>query len=202
VIRFRVTKVKICGLTRRQDIESAVALGVDALGFIAVPESKRFVTPGQVHALLPAVPPFVSTVVVALEGKVAEKYPVAVHQLYSTTEELQPLRTIRVFRLRDRSVAREALAWPGPVLLDAHVEGMLGGSGKTVDWDLAAEVTASHPFPVVLAGGLEPGNVGEAIRRVRPYAVDVSSGVESSPGVKDPDRMRDFLSAVRDASAP
>ncbi|MFM7321419.1 MAG: phosphoribosylanthranilate isomerase [Armatimonadota bacterium] len=197
-----MTKVKICGLVRREDVACAVESGADALGFIAVSESKRHVTPDQVTELLDLVPPFVPTISVALDEATALRYRVTHHQLYSPPESSPFRPLLRVFRLRNDDSARDALAWTGPILIDAWVDGVLGGSGKTVDWALARRVVAAHPYPVVLAGGLDPENVVEAIRTVRPYAVDVSSGVESSPGVKDSGKIRDFIANAKSALLP
>jgi len=195
-----VTRVKICGLVRAEDVRLAAECGADALGFIAVPESKRFVAPEAVAQLVREAPPFAMTVAVALDHATASRYPVSLAQLYEPPFTNSGVPCLRVFRLRDQSVAEEALAWPGPILLDAFADGALGGTGQRVDWRLAATLVRDHAQPVVLAGGLTPENVAEAVRTVRPYAVDVSSGVESAPGIKDPAKVRAFIAAVRNAS--
>jgi len=192
-----MVRVKICGLTRPTDVEAAVAAGADALGFIAVAESPRFVSPETVRALANNLPPFVSTVAVARCDRDASPYPVRLAQLYADPAAEFPIPVVRVFRIGTRSDLHTALSHAGPILLDAYSPAALGGTGHCIDWDLAAEGVTQHPWPVILAGGLTPENVAEAVRTVRPYAVDVSSGVETSPGVKDHEKIRRFVDAVR-----
>lgn len=195
-----MVRVKVCGLTRVEDALHAVACGADALGFIAVQESPRFVTPEQVAAINAHLPPFVTTVVVARDLAGAAPYPTDVAQVYADGGDPRGKRVVRVFRVRDRETLAPALAFgPGTIHLDTLHESGLGGTGHAFDWSLAAMAVETRVDPVILAGGLTPDNVAEAVRRVRPYAVDVSSGVEASPGIKDPAKVAEFVAAARGA---
>lgn len=197
-----MTRVKICGITRVEDALLCVDAGAHALGFIAVPESPRFVTPAAVAAVCAALPPFVSTVVVARTLADAALYPTDTAQVYAEGGDAGGKRIVRVYRIRDAASVEEALGDQGPaaaLLLDAWHESALGGTGQPFDWSLAAEAVRRARRPVVLAGGLTPENVSAAVAAVRPYAVDVSSGVESAPGRKDRGRVRAFLQAVHRA---
>jgi phosphoribosylanthranilate isomerase len=203
-----VTRVraKICGITRLEDALAAARLGADALGFNFWPGSKRFVTPAAARAIVARLPPLVTPVGVFVnqpEGEiraVAGETGIQVLQLHGDeTPELcarLPLpvwKAVPVDRLGSlsRLLSYEVQAF----VLDTPSRGF-GGSGQPFDWSLAEGV--SEAAPVVLAGGLTPENVADAIRAVRPWAVDVASGVESSPGVKDADRMARFLAAVHE----
>ncbi|MDX1933078.1 MAG: phosphoribosylanthranilate isomerase [Capsulimonadales bacterium] len=198
-----MTRVKICGLTNAEDAWAAAALGADALGFIAVPESPRFVSPETVRQVVRGLPPFLTTVVVARQPIDSSEYPCEVVQFYGGDEQTTAMRRLRVFRVKDelsllelRDYHRTADAF----LLDTFHESALGGVGKTFDWSLALEAKRiAGDIPILLAGGLTPDNVAEAVRTVRPYAVDVSSGVEAEPGRKDHEKLRRFLDAVRSA---
>lgn len=192
-----MVRVKICGLARRADIDFAVNAGADALGFIAVEQSPRHVAPDTVGGAIADLPPFVTTVVVAKAPTDAVPYPVRVAQVYATPDPGFCKPFVRVFRIGSADDLPAALAHSGPILLDAYSRDALGGTGTTFDWALARAAVEQHRWPVILAGGLTPENVGDAVKRVRPYAVDVSSGVESAPGVKDPERVRRFIDTVR-----
>lgn len=199
-----MTQIKICGLTRAEDVRTACQHGADALGFIAVLESPRFVTPETVREAKRGLPPFVTTVVVVRQPLDAVGYPCQTIQFYSgNASQASGLKTIRVFRIRDTASLdelREFRETPDAVLLDTYHEAALGGVGKAFDWSLAIDAKRIlGDLPLVLAGGLTPENVGEAVRVVRPYAVDVASGVEAEPGRKDPEKIRRFIKAVRDA---
>lgn len=196
-----MTWVKICGLRRQEDAERAAEMGADALGFVFEPTSPRYVgsqdwSPDWLLGL--------RAELVAVFG------PVRFQGLslgFGTVQGVgwpepggqsgrkrQPVLRVGPNALSELvGVANGAAR----IVLDAPHATAYGGTGHTVDWDLAAEIVAASSVPVVLAGGLRPENVGEAIRRVRPFGVDVSSGVESSPGVKDPARLRAFFEAVR-----
>ena len=204
-------RVKICGITCLEDALLAVEAGADALGFVFYPPSPRAVTPAQALPILQALPPFVVTV-----GLFVDTLAPAIRQLVAATglsmvqchgtasataAELAPLVCLPALSVRDRAslavMARQpAAAW----LLDAYVPGAHGGTGQTCDWELAAEVARHHR--IVLAGGLTPDNVAAAIRQVRPYAVDVSSGVESVPGRKDPAKLIRFIRNAKGAENP
>ncbi len=217
------TRVKICGLTRPQDVDAAVAAGADALGFVFYPNSPRYVTPAVAAQLIARLPPFVAAVglfVNADAEQVAEvlaQAPLALLQFHgdesreyccAVAERLRRpfLRAVRIgaagvlaapdlleYETSYRAVSR----WFAGLLLDAHADGY-GGSGKVFDWSLIPEELAPR---VVLSGGLSASNAIDAVRRVRPYALDVSSGVEQSKGIKDAARIRAFIEAVRQADA-
>ena len=204
------TRIKICGLTREADVDAAVEAGADAIGFVIYDKSPRHVDLARAAALASRLPPFVMPVGLFVNASDAEvdAAVAAVPQLLlqfhgdespQLCERLgRPyLRAARVrsgFDLLDFS-ARFASAQA--ILLDADVDGY-GGGGKVFDWSLVA---SAAPLPVVLSGGLHAGNVIQGIRQLRPWAVDVSSGVESAKGIKDAQAIRRFCDAVREADA-
>lgn len=196
------TRIKICGITNADDARVAVDYGADALGMIAVPESPRYVRPEAVRAIKNVVPLFINTVVVVRTPLDAVGYPCEVIQYYSG-DNTAAMRHIRVFRIKDASSLNELREYrqtPNAFLLDTFHEGALGGVGKTFDWALAVEAKQiAGDIPIILAGGLTPENVGEAIAAVRPYAVDVASGVEAEPGRKNHSKVKAFIRAVREA---
>jgi phosphoribosylanthranilate isomerase len=205
------TRIKVCGITRLEDARCAVELGVDALGFVFWPGSPRLVSPQQAAAIAAAVPPFVATVGVFVNQPIDDIRAVAAGvgltaiQLHgdepSDTWSRVPGRCIKAVGVGGAFDAAEVAAWPLNVwpLLDAHDPERRGGTGRAVDWGVAAEV--SRVRRIILAGGLDASNIGGAIARVRPFAVDVSSGVEREPGIKDPDRIRAFVESVAAADA-
>lgn len=196
-----MTLVKICGLTNLDDALAALDAGADALGFIAVPGSKRFVSPETFAQIRAALPPFATTVIVGRTVEETESYRADVVQFYEGPADPRR-RSVRVFRVRDRDTIDELVNYPEPVeavLLDTFHDAALGGAGKVFDWNLAIQAKSETSLPLILAGGLTLENVAEAVRLVRPYAVDVSSGVESEPGRKDPEKLRRFVHAVREA---
>jgi len=188
------------------DAMAAADAGADALGFIAVPGSPRFVTPEAFHAMSAALPIFVKRVVVARRPEDAEEYLAEYVQHYEDTAEKTPLRTgagwrIRAFRMKNAATLKEIAAYPdavGAILLDTYHKTLLGGSGETFDWTLASRAKMLTKKPIILSGGLTPDNVCDALDSVRPYSVDVASGVESSPGIKDHAKLRAFVQAVRE----
>ena len=198
-----MTRIKICGLTNEADVRAAVRFGADALGFIGVPETPRYVTPEEMRRASMGLPPFVQRVVVVRQLIEVAGYATDAVQYYGGDTTAVGLRRIRVFRVKNReslTELREYRQAPDAVLLDAYHETALGGAGTTFDWSLAREATAMlGDIPLILAGGLTAENVGEAVRAVRPYAVDVSSGVEREPRYKDHDKLRRFIEAVRSA---
>ena len=206
----RRTRIKICGLTREADVDAAVSAGADAVGFVLYERSPRSVSVARAAELAKRLPPFVAPVVLFVNAD-ARSIDAAIaaipnlllqfHGDESPAECAAParpyLRAARIgpgFDLLDFA-ARYAGAQA--LLLDAEVEGY-GGGGKVFDWSLAR---AAVPLPVVLSGGLHAGNVIQGIRQLRPWAVDVSSGVESAKGIKDADAIRRFCDAVREADA-
>ena len=200
-----MVRIKICGITRMEDAEAAVSAGVNALGFIFVPQSPRYILPEAAGKIVSALPPFISTVgVFAGEsreriGKTVSACGLSAIQLHGneTPEECSGFSrpVIKAFRMDD-SFNEELVSGynVSGFLLDTAVKGMFGGTGKTFDWKRAVPVKAFGP--VILSGGLNPDNIAEAVSTVEPYGVDVSSGVEISPGVKDHEKifklMRNF----------
>lgn len=204
-----IPRIKICGITRIEDALAAARLGADAIGLVFYPGSPRAVTPAQARAIIEALPPFVVPVglfVNAGAEAVRDTLAVAPVQLLQFHGEETPgfcaafgrpfLRAVRVRPGTDLlQYAREFHAAKG-LLLDAWVEGVHGGTGATFDWSL---IPRDLPAPVILSGGLNPDNVEQAVRRVRPWAVDVSSGVESAKGIKDAAKIEAFINGVRNA---
>ena len=201
-----MTRVKICGITTSEDAAAAVEAGADALGLVFVRGTPRFVTVEQAAEILRGVPPFVSTVGVFVDQPLAEVLEIAASlhlhavQLHGDEPEAYcrsiPVPVIKALRVRDRE-SLGPLAWyPAQAfLLDAYVEGRPGGTGTLLPWDLAAH--AKGRAPIILSGGLRPETVAEAVRSLRPFGVDVSSGVERSPGRKDHRKVREFIVNVR-----
>lgn len=205
------TRIKICGITNVEDMRLAVECGADALGFIFVPGTPRFVG-DHPEALLAAVqaPPFVTRVAVCDEPSLPALLDDArfdAIQFYSAEwRRADYLRRhyIQAFRIAGAEALGHIEAAlrrgkPDALHLDAYSADRLGGSGETFNWELAVEAKERFDLPIILAGGLTPENVGAAVRDVRPYAVDVSSGVEAYPGRKDPVKLRAFCEAVRAA---
>ncbi len=206
------TRVKICGITRPQDGLAAAAAGAHAIGLVFHPASPRYVTAAQAREIVAALPPLVSVVglfVDAAEGVIRDllaRVPLDLIQFHGA----EPAQDCRRFGRRylkalhakpglDLAAAAAPYDDAAGLLLDAFVPGVPGGSGQTFDW---AAVPAGLPRPLLLAGGLDAGNVAAAIRRLRPWAVDVSSGVESAPGVKDAEKIGMFMQAVREGDSP
>ncbi|HET9598706.1 MAG TPA: phosphoribosylanthranilate isomerase [Anaeromyxobacteraceae bacterium] len=203
-------RIKICGLTRLEDALLACELGADALGFNLWPGSKRHVDAEAVRAIVERLPPLVTTVGVFVNQPPTEVLSLAAQsgvqavQLHGdeSWEDVNgyPIPAIKAFRVAGpESLADLHRYRVKAVLLDAPSAGY-GGSGQTFDWALAAEV--ARRARVILAGGLRPDNVAAAVRAVRPYAVDVASGVESAPGVKDPEQVRRFVENASQEIAP
>ena len=201
-----MVRVKICGNVTLKDTMAAVEAGADAVGFVFYARSPRVVSPKAVAAIVSHLPPFVTPVGLFVNEKpdvvrqVASDCGIHLVQLhgeespqYCAELKLPVLKGIRVRTRED--VANLSAYRVGAILLDAYVEGKVGGTGTTFDWGLAVEAKAWGP--IILAGGLTPDNVVEAINRVRPYGVDVSSGVESSPGVKDHAKVKAFVENVK-----
>jgi phosphoribosylanthranilate isomerase len=202
------TRIKICGLTREADIDEALAAGADAIGFVLYPKSPRAVTLDRAAALAARLPPFVTPVLLVVNAsphellQATERLPQALIQFHGDETPAQCEAVgrpwIRAARMAPGfdllSFARDFHSAQA-LLLDAHVEGY-GGSGKAFDW---SQIPPSVPLPVVLSGGLNPANVTDGVLSVRPWAVDVSSGVEVSKGVKSGPLMRRFCKAVRQA---
>jgi phosphoribosylanthranilate isomerase len=206
-----MTFIKICGVTQLEDALAAAALGASAVGFVFWPRSPRYIDPTAARAIVDRLPPLVTPVGVFVDQPAAEVEQVATRarlgavQLHGreTASYCCDLRrpVIKAFGV-DATFDEEALtAYPAgiTVLLDARDEERKGGTGQPIDLRVAARVAARRRL--VLAGGLQPETVGEAIARVRPFGIDVSSGVECAPGVKDHDRLRLLFDAVRQTDA-
>ena len=203
-----MTRVKICGITSVEDAAAAVEAGADALGFVFVPRTPRLVHPEVAARIVEGLPPFVTTVGVFVDQPLDEVLGIAGRcrlqavQLHGEESEDYsrriPLRVIKAIRVRDGRDLCPIQTYPADAfLLDAFVEGQTGGTGTSIPWDLARQ--AKGKAPIILSGGLKPETVAQAVRTVRPYGVDVSSGVETSPGRKDHQKVREFIAAVREA---
>jgi phosphoribosylanthranilate isomerase len=198
--------IKICGITRLEDAEAAVRAGAGAIGFVFWPDSPRFIDPHRARAIAARLPPFVTAVGVFVNqpieyvSGVASLVRLGAVQLHGdeTVEYASAISTpvIKALPLESQTVS----AWPvnAMILLDVHDPVKRGGTGLTIDWTAAAAVAAQRK--ILLAGGLTPDNVAEAVARVRPFGIDVSSGVERTPGVKDHERLRALFEAVHDPS--
>lgn len=203
-------RIKICGLTRVEDLEQAVHAGADALGLVFYPPSPRFVDLPTAARLARAVPPFVTLVGLFVNADPAvvratlAAVPMHLLQWHGDEDEAYCRQFdrpyIKAARVRPGiDLLQYAAGFPSAqaILLDAFVDGY-GGGGKVFDWSL---VPRSLGKPLILSGGLDADNVGEAVRRVQPDAVDVSSGVEASKGIKDPEKIRAFVAAVKTAGS-
>ena len=203
-----MVRVKICGITNGKDASEAVKLGADALGFIFAPSPRR-IRPEAARRIIAALPPFVISV-----GVFVNEEPASIKKVIGTCglglvqlhgdesaavcAELMP-RTVKAFRLKDGRSLGGIDPYLGNVkalLFDTHSEKMWGGTGRTFDWSLAAE-GKKLGVPLILSGGLNPANIAEAIKTVRPYAVDVNSGIEERPGKKDHRLMNALMETIR-----
>lgn len=206
-----MTRIKCCGMTRVGDALLAARLGADAIGLVFTARSKRQVSLAQAREIVAALPPFVATVALFMDDeaslvrRVLDEVRPALLQFHGDESDGWCAQFGRPF-LKAIAMGEGAAAlsrlhdYPraSGLLLDGHAAGEAGGSGKVFDWSLLPDGLAQ---PLILAGGLYAGNVGDAVRTARPWAVDVASGVESAPGVKDPVRLAAFIRAVRTADA-
>ena len=201
-----MTRVKFCGFTHQDDVAQAVALGADALGFVFYGPSSRYVSPEHAQTLTRFVPAFVTRVglFVNEEAETVQRiFEIARLNLIQYHGEESPefcdaigLPYIKAFRVRKGMDLRTEMdRYPNAsgFLLDAYVKGQPGGTGERFDWEL---IPQSHA-PIILAGGLTPDNAKDAIDQVAPWALDVSGGIETKPGRKDPDKMARFMNACR-----
>ena len=211
-------RVKICGVTTPADAALVAELGADAVGLNFYPRSPRCVTPEAAADVLGALPPFVEPVALFVEepplvaayrlGALPRVRTVQWHGAEPEPADAWGGALIVAFPVRDAADLAKVTAYvercrvrgrlPAAVLVDAHVAGLHGGTGRTAPWRLLADFRPG--VPLILAGGLTPDNVAEAVRVVRPYAVDVASGVESAPGRKDAEKLRRFIAAARGAA--
>ena len=201
-----MVKVKICGITNPEDALMSVEAGADALGFVFFQGSSRFISPAQATAIICRLPPFVPTVglfvneELATVNAVADQCRLDIVQLHGgeSPDYCHAIRRriIKAFRVKDAASLDLVVEYHvAGILLDAWSPAAHGGTGMTFNWDIAARAAVSRPL--ILAGGLTPENVAEAVVTVRPYAVDVSSGVESAPGKKDAGLVSRFIRATR-----
>jgi phosphoribosylanthranilate isomerase len=201
-----MTRVKFCGFTHQDDVAQAVALGADALGFVFYGPSSRYVSPEHAQTLTRSVPAFVTRVGLFVDEEaetVQRIFEIARLNLIQYHGEESPefcdaigLPYIKAFRVRKGMDLRTEMdRYPNAsgFLLDAYVKGQPGGTGERFDWEL---IPQSHA-PIILAGGLTPDNAKDAIDQVAPWALDVSGGIETKPGRKDPDKMARFMNACR-----
>jgi len=218
---LRSVRVKICGITREEDLAVAVAAGADAVGFlVGVPSSPRNLTLEKAERLLRQVPVFVDSVVVtepqSIDGlaEICERLKPTAIQIHGKRnfdaseirEKIKHARLIKTIYVTEDAVketAIEELKTFDAVLLDSFSKGQYGGTGRVHDWNLSRQIReAVAPLPVILAGGLKPENVKEAILTVQPYAVDVASGVELQPAVKDHEKIRAFVENAKEIKLP
>lgn len=204
-----MTRIKCCGMTRVDDALLAARLGADAIGLVFTARSRRQVTLAKAREIVAALPPFVATVALFMDDDAA--------QVRQVLDEVRPTLLqfhgnendewcaqfgrpyLKAIAMGEGAAALSRLhdfPHAAGLLLDGHAAGEAGGNGKVFDWSLLPDSLAQ---PVIVAGGLHAGNVGDAVRAVRPWAVDVASGVESAPGIKDPDKLEAFIRAVRAA---
>lgn len=208
-----MTWIKICGLRRAEDVSAAVDAGADALGFNFWTGTRRYIDPLEAARIIRDLPSKVVPVGVFVDStsahilKVAADTGIRAIQLHGEESpeilsDLRAFKTIKAIKISEKvePAKLQEFRKADIILLDRAVNGMVGGTGITFDWSLAAE--AKKYATILLAGGLNPENVAEAIRQVQPWGVDVASGVESEPGVKDPALIRDFIRNAREASWP
>jgi phosphoribosylanthranilate isomerase len=204
------TKIKICGITNLDDALLAVDLGADALGFIFYPKSPRYVKVQDAANICNALPPFVAKVGVFVDELEYEIEKALKECLLNTLQfhgdeppgfcQKFAAKSIKAIRVRDEESLRAAEEYDvDALLLDTYTDESRGGTGRTFDWSLAVRAKEFLSGPLILSGGLTTANVQEAIRKVRPYAVDVASGVEREPGKKDPEKLRRFIELCRNS---
>jgi phosphoribosylanthranilate isomerase len=204
-----MTQVKICGITNPQDALTAVEAGADALGFVFYKESPRHIFPEEAARIINLLPPFVQAVglfvneVPEVVNQISRNCRLGLVQLHGdeTPDYCRKIeqRFMKAFRIRTLTCLDPIADYRmSGCLLDAYSPSFYGGTGKSFNWEIAREAMI-RGYRIVLAGGLTPDNVAEAIRQVRPYAVDVSSGVESAPGRKDTDKVLEFIRNAKEA---
>jgi phosphoribosylanthranilate isomerase len=197
-----MTAIKICGITREADAGLAVSLGANAIGFVLWPKSPRHAEMARVKAITATLPPFVTPVGVFVDPTADDiargaQAGLRLAQIHGRVPVASALPVLRAVHLGENEEGLDVEVGPiETILLDAHDPVLHGGTGRTVDFDRAASIAKRRR--IVLAGGLTPANVRDAINVVKPYAVDVASGVEAEPGIKDPAKLRAFITAVKE----
>jgi phosphoribosylanthranilate isomerase len=212
---MRRTRIKVCGITRPEDATKAAAMGVDALGFIFADRSPRCISPEKVWKIVKQIPSFVSSVGVFVNSNIEEVKQIvdncglsqvqlhgdeSVEYCRALKHWRRSLSVCKAFRVKSQGTGREINAYRGDVdsmLLDTYTKGTAGGTGETFDWTIIEHLDLKKPL--ILAGGLNPDNIVDAIRVVNPFAVDVNSGIENSPGIKSHQKMGAVFDAVREA---
>jgi len=214
-----MTKIKICGITRLQDALEASHAGADALGFNFSSISPRMIDPELAKAIIKMLPPFIQTAGIFVDQSPTEINAICrfcnlhiaqLHNDHYTPEKARSIKNakvIKVFRPAENFAAEEVMEFAkesgiNAFLFDAYRPGMPGGTGKIIKASLASRIfnELGSSYYAILAGGLNETNVGEAIRSIHPYGVDTASGVESTPGIKDPVKMKAFIRAVRESA--
>lgn len=203
------TRVKVCGITREEDGLAAARVGVDAVGFVFYPGSPRYVASERARDIAAMLPPFISTVGLFVDAEAATiavtlrairldylQFHGAESPEFCAQFDVPFLKAVRVKPGMDLLQYAITFSAAKALLLDAFVAGMHGGTGQGFDWQL---IPLNMPIPVILSGGLAPGNIAKAVRTVRPWAVDVSSGVEAEKGIKDANKIEQFMRGVRNA---
>lgn len=199
------TRIKVCGITRLEDAQLASRLGVDAIGFVFYPKSPRYISPEKAATIIRQLPPFVSAVGLFVNpsqdfiAEVLQQVPLGVIQLHGDESpafcQSQRRRVLKAIAVSSKDDLKKASAYDCPLLLDAKAPaGVYGGTGTSFDWSLLKGF--AHHHPLTLAGGLNAGNIEAALSVRQWFAVDVSSGVEVSPGIKDEAKLRDFVARV------
>jgi phosphoribosylanthranilate isomerase len=208
------TKIKICGITRRKDLYNAIDAGANAIGLVVgVPSSPRNIPLGKAQELVSQISNITKSVLVMVPKniqEIKEAYDIVnpdAIQIHNNLINADMIRTkkieanlIRAINLKPKgSIESTLIQGFDEILLDTYIPGKYGGTGITQNWELCSEIRRSiHPKKVILAGGLNPSNIQKAIKTVEPYGVDVSTGVESSPGIKDPRKIKSFINQVRE----
>ena len=203
-----MTRVKICGITNTDDVLLACESGADAIGLVFYPPSPRYINIAQAVEVVECLPPFVTSVALFVNAQrnfieqVIEQVPIDVLQFHGdetaafcASFKRPYLKAIRMKPGLDLYAVQDEYASAQGLLLDTYKKGVPGGTGESFNWD---KVPHDLNLPIILAGGLVPENIAQAISQVKPYAVDVSGGVEASKGKKDPDKIIHFMKAVRD----
>lgn len=206
------TRIKVCGITTHDAAIAAVDAGADAIGFIFVKDTPRYIDPKDAAAIMFSLPPFVSTVGVVQDLDVdqfcALEYECPAHTMQLHGREPVDVvqacgpGVIKAFKYEDATINSQLTRWAKVDELDAIlIDGSTGGTGESFDWSSLAPHIKDYPKKIIIAGGLDASNVGEVIKTLRPYAVDVSTGVEDAPGVKNPQKITELCAAVRTADA-
>ena len=206
-----MTRIKICGITNLDDGLEAIAAGVDALGFVFVPNTPRYITPSQAKLVIKQLPPFITNVGLFVDSEIDEIEDIVNHckldavqlhgnespemcsQISLQTKVIKSFHVKKELQVLRNEIANYRVA---AYLLDTFIKGKAGGTGQTFDWRIAEGLSQR----IILAGGLTPDNIGTAIAQLQPYGVDVSSGVEKSPGKKDTNKIYSFVRQVRKAN--